>query len=370
MFRHGTLHAGPNGFLPRRGTSNSPHKARHTSRGSWPASMAWAAVRPPRLEEHVVDAASSRRASARTRLDHSWNSVNRTRATVVVPDNRCRTPPGSGPHSPDRIPRHPPSLSPRPAGGRGRRIALQYFSDRRRHRTASAVGRPPRYPVAGRTSELPLVPATGNQYLRHPGDSDFASIPWPPPQITMPPRQQHVLRPCPATSPVRQFIDLRGQAGDHGAHPRRAPRVQRLDADSISPTDTGSAVDGATMTTGRIPAAVRDLAVGSHNSGPTTCAWAGQSGRGTSRAGNVAIMAGTGRAAGSPTPTRPRIAASPCRIERAVAARITVSRRRPRNPTRYQPAPDGRQSREAVQRMRREFDPRNTQRSAANPLRQ
>ena len=62
---------------------------------------------------------------------------------------------------------------------------------------------------------------------------------------------------------------------------------------------------------------------------------AGQSGRGTSRAGNVAISlrSGPGSLAGKPISVRACARCrSPARSDRAVKARIVVSRSRPRNP--------------------------------------
>lgn len=74
------------------------------------------------------------------------------------------------------------------------------------------------------------------------------------------------------------------------------------------------AVDGATTTTGPEPDGTSSTAVvGSKCNGPTTTASAGQSGRGTSNPGRVAISrrAGPGSLAGKPIPTR---AADRCRF--------------------------------------------------------
>ncbi|CAG6890174.1 hypothetical protein PICSAR132_00549 [Mycobacterium avium subsp. paratuberculosis] len=75
--------------------------------------------------------------------------------------------------------------------------------------------------------------------------------------------------------------------------------------------------------------------VGSKCSGPTSTASSGQSGRGTSRAGRVAISrrSGPGSRAGKPISARAAARCrSPARQERAVSARMVASRSRPRRP--------------------------------------
>ncbi|SHT38378.1 Uncharacterised protein [Mycobacteroides abscessus subsp. abscessus] len=97
------------------------------------------------------------------------------------------------------------------------------------------------------------------------------------------------------------------------------------------------AVDGAITTTGPDPeGGCNTTSVGSQCSGPTTTASAGQSGRGTSRAGSVAISLrmGPGSRAGSPISTR---ACERCRrpwsIDFWVSRRMSPSRNLPRKPT-------------------------------------
>ncbi len=152
-------------------------------------------------------------------------------------------------------------------------------------------------------------------------------------------RQQFVLATQPDHRPWRHLDVGARQLRHH--HPRpggqHLPRYQRVKRQLGQPRAPITAVDGATTTTGPVPAGTGSTDdVGSKCRGPTTTASHGQSGRGTSSAGRVAMRrrSGPGSTAGKPISTR---AAErwrrPSRHDRAVSARITVSRSRPRTPT-------------------------------------
>lgn len=61
-----------------RGTSKSAHNARHTSRGSTPASIACAAVRPPNRVSTWSTSSEAPRTAPNCPSTSSWNSVSRT----------------------------------------------------------------------------------------------------------------------------------------------------------------------------------------------------------------------------------------------------------------------------------------------------
>ena len=165
-------------------------------------------------------------------------------------------------------------------------------------------------------------------------------MPCPPPQITRSAAlRSSSWRPSPIGCPRRYRPRRRPPSLDTTTRDPAgsvAPGVNASSASSASPAIPVVAVDGATTTTGPSPSGMASTAdVGSKCSGPTTTASVGQSGRGTSRAGRVAIRrrSGPGSRAGSPSRPAPRFVAGRRRAPsgRSVA-RSTVSRSRPRSP--------------------------------------
>ncbi len=165
-------------------------------------------------------------------------------------------------------------------------------------------------------------------------------MPCPPPQIIRSAcDSSSSWRPSPTTAhggtsssgPVSRDTTRREPAGS------TSPGVRVSRASSASPRVPVVAVDGATTTTGPWPSGTGSTDdVGSKCSGPTTTASSGQSGRGTSSAGSVAMrrLSGPGSAAGKPISTRAAERwRTPSRNDRAVSARSTASRSRPRTPT-------------------------------------
>ena len=178
---------------------------------------------------------------------------------------------------------------------------------------ASAVNGRTSTALPCRTTRLAIShwsPPPGTVTSGTPASSVLDTTPCPPPHtITSACDSSSSWRPSPTTAhggtgasgPLSRETTTRDPSGS------ASPGVSVSNANSARPRAPVVAVDGATSTTGPVPGGIssRDV-VGSKCSGPTTTASAGQSGRGTSSAGSVAIRrrSGPGSVAGKPIAAR------------------------------------------------------------------
>ena len=210
-------------------------------------------------------------------------------------------------------------------------------------------------------------PPPGTSTCGTPASIDFASIPWPPPQITSAAlRQQLVLPPVPGDAPRSGSSSTCGATPETTARtgmPQHLPGPAPQSPISIMPADPGGRGGRRDDHQRRVPRRpVEDLVGGFPQQRPDHLrarrpvrARHLQRGQRGDQPGGRARGPG-----GRPIPTRASLRwTRPCRIDRAVAARISASRRRRRHRCPAPARPDGRQSlRGPVQRVRRELDPR------------
>ena len=208
---------------------------------------------------------------------------------------------------------------------------------------ASAVNGRTSSALPCRTTRLEIShwsPPPGTTTSGTPASSVLDTIPCPPPQTTTSAfDSSSSWRPSPTTA--------HGGTGASGPRSRdtttrdpvgsTSPGVRVSRASSVSPRAPVVAVDGATTTTGPEPGGISSFDdVGSKCRGPTITASGGQSGRGISSAGSVAISLrrGPGSVVGRPISARAACRCrSPSRQDRADNARSTASRTLPRMPT-------------------------------------
>ena len=318
-----------------RGTSKSAHSARHTSRGSTPSSMAWAAVRPLKPVNTWSTSSDEPRDHTELVLDQfvEFGQSHADQPTQPSPERvmahpyrighpghaRARRPRGLRGIAARTAPHAPPPPTPRRSAAESAAHCLGAQRD-----WPSPTGH--HHPEPPPTAPRPAASwrRCRARCRRSSGRRCAAVRPGGP---ARPP-------PTAATSGPR-----RPTATPPPAHPpgSTSPGTRHSTASSARPVAPVVAVDGATTTSGPSPGGTastsrrwaRNAADPPRRPRPASPVWA-PPGRAASRS-TGAPGRDRARAARCPTRASDRCRC-PCRTERAVSDRITASRSRPRIP--------------------------------------